>query len=295
MHKSRVSPHVSLYSGTINKYLKTSLSPHFINLTLRSYCKRKQIINRFKTQYYEHDVFNISSEHLCPKFKCSPEHRSFHHKTYQNVFEPITSGSPSQTSSKCSSRNICKSKFEHLKNSRFVSTSFIFRKRDALSNENVSSSAPETYSSRSNSPSSYPPTTEEGTSSHIMSKEIKGPDKTLDSLHHKNILWKTSGSSKTFSLSHLGTSTCGKPKVKAAKHIKSSPKTTSSETSSPTCYSRSALRSRCSAFLRLAHGEQPLCFIIIITLIILLLLHLFIVKLMRLPFDRGKETFIFIY
>ena len=41
--KLRVSPHMSLYSGTANKHIETSLSSHFLNLALQSHCKRKQI------------------------------------------------------------------------------------------------------------------------------------------------------------------------------------------------------------------------------------------------------------
>ena len=43
IHKLRVSPHASLYSGTINKYRDASFSSHFLNLALQSHCKRKQI------------------------------------------------------------------------------------------------------------------------------------------------------------------------------------------------------------------------------------------------------------
>ena len=93
---------------------------------------------------------------------------------------------------------------------------------------------------------------------HHSSKEIKGPDKTLDSLHHKHILRKTSGSNKTFSLSHLGTSTCGKPKVKATKHSKSSFKTKPDKVSSSAYFTRSSSGTINPTFLRLAHGEQPL-------------------------------------
>ena len=149
---------------------------------------------------YENNKFNISSEHLVSRFKCSPEQYGHIHETNGNVSESMTSDLISHTSFKTSSRNIHESKFEHVKNSRFVSTSFIFRKRDTSSKENVSSSTSETHSSPSkcsnhhekpnpyhppsNSSSSYPPTTEEGTSdSHNASKEIKGPNKTLDSLH----------------------------------------------------------------------------------------------------------------
>ena len=207
---------------------------------------KKSTFNSYSALPNENDMLNISSEHLCSKFKCSPEHRSFHHKTYENAFEPITVGSPSHTSFKPSSRNIYESKVEHLKNLRFVSTSFIFRKRSTSSNENVSSSTSNAYPSfskcsthhiegaskfdpptksspilktnpcrpPSNSSSLYLPITEEGTSpDHNAFKEIKGSNKTLDSLHHKNIFEKTLGTHKTFSSSHLGTSIFNKPKA----------------------------------------------------------------------------------
>ena len=164
--------------------------------------------------------------------------------------------------------------FSHLHSSRFLST----RK---VSKHHVDSKHPSFNSSSSNL-------------SHHLKKKILGPTKILDLSEPKNILGKTLGSNKTFSLSHLGTSTRGKPKVKSTKHSKSSFKTKPDEVSSSTYFTRSSSGTRNPTFLRLAHGEQPLYFIITVTLIILLLLHLFMIKLMHLPFDRGKETFIFI-
>ena len=95
----------------------------------------------------ENDKFITSSEHLFSKFKCSPKHHGHIHETNGNVSESMTSDLTSHASSKCSSRNTHESKFEHLKNSRFVSTSFIFRKRDASSNENILSSTSNAYPS----------------------------------------------------------------------------------------------------------------------------------------------------
>ena len=266
---------------------------------------KKSTFTSYSLPPHGNNVFNISSEHLVSRFKCSPEHRGFHHKTHENVFKSITSGLPSHTSFKPSSRNIYESKFKHLKNSRFVSTSFVFRKRDASSNENDSSSTSKTHSSLSkcsthhkeemskfdpptksspilktnpchppsNSSPSCSPATEEGTSpDHNAFKEIKGPNKTLDSLHYETIFEKTSGTHKTFSSSHLGTSIFNKSK--AAKHNKSSPKTKSI----PTCYPRSTSRSRCSTLPRLVDGEQTLCFISVFLMFIILLLLCFFIS-----------------
>ena len=170
---------------------------------------------------------------------------------------------------------IKKRDFSHLHSSTFLSTRKVFK-------HHLDSKCPSFNSSSSNP-------------SHHLKRKILGPTKTLDLSESKTILRKTSGPNKTFSISHLGTSTCGKLKVKATKHSKSSFKTKPNMISSSTYFTRSSSGTRNPTFLRLAHKEQPLYFIIIATLIILLLLHLFIIKLMHLPFDRGKETLIFIY
>jgi len=129
------------------------------------------------------------------------------------------------------------------------------------------------------------------TSSHHSSKEIKGPDKTLHSLHYKIIFGKTSGFCKTFSLSHLGTSTCGKSKVKAINYLKSPSQTKPNRISSSTCCSRSSSETRNPTFLRLVNGEQPLYFIsVVLEFTILPLAYLLLLKLLHLPFDRGKDS-----
>jgi len=125
----------------------------------------------------------------------------------------------------------------------------------------------------------------------VSLKKILGPTKTLDSSESKNILGKTSGSNKNF-----GTLTCGKPKVRATKHSKSSFKTKPDKVSSSAYFTRSSSGTRNPTFLRLVNGEQPLYFIpVVLAFIILLLVYLLLLKLLHLPFDRGKETFIFIY
>ena len=97
---------------------------------------------------------------------------------------------------------------------------------------------------------------------------------------------------KTFSLSYLGTSACSKSKIKAAKQFKSSFKTKSSKLRNSTCVSSStSSRNIGPVLFRLVNGEQPLYFIIVI-LIVLLLLYLFVIKLLHLPFDRGKDSLI---
>ena len=239
---------------------------------------------------YGNNKFNTSSKHLVSKLLCAPEYRSFNHEINESVFESITSGLQLHASFKPSSRNIYELKFKHLKNSRFVSVSFIFRKRSTSSRESDLGSTSKPYSSfskcstyheeeisafdsstksspvlktnphhsPSNSSSSHSPTTEEGTSPHHNSKKILGTSKTLDLSICKN---------------------------------KSSPKTKSIKTSSPTCYSRSTLRSRCPTLTRLVDGEQPLYFIsVFLIFIILLLLCFFALKLLHLPFNRGKDS-----
>jgi len=131
--------------------------------------------------------------------------------------------------------------------------------------------------------------------SQCIKKEILGPTKTYDLPHHKFILGKTLGFNKTFSFSHLGTSTCGKTKVKATKYLKSPSQTKPNNISSFTCHSRSSSGTRYPTFLRLVNGEQPLYFLSVVSIFtILLLAHLLLLKLLHLPFDRGKETFTFI-
>ena len=161
--------------------------------------------------------------------------------------------------------------FFHLHSSRFLSTRKVFKQH---------------FDSKRSSCDS---------TSHHSFKEIKGPDKTLNSLHCKIIFEKTSGTHEAFSSSHLGTSIFSKSKVKATKHIKSSfkAKPTKSRSPSYSAYS-TASRNRVLLLIRPDYGEQPLYLIIIVILIILLLLYLFVIKLLHRPFDRGKETFNFI-
>ena len=171
---------------------------------------------------------------------------------------------------------IKKRDFSHLHSSRFLSTRKVFK-------HHIDSKRPSFNYSSSNL-------------SHHLKRKILGPAKFLDLSEPKNIIGKTSGSNKTFSLSHLSTSTRGKPKVKATKHSKSSFKTNPNMISSSTYFTRSSSGTRNPAFLRLVNGEQPLYFIpVVSTFIILLLIYLLLLKLLRLPFDQGKETFIFIY
>ena len=272
----------------------------------------------------ENNMLNISSEDLLSKVKCSPEHHSNLHDTNgsinENIFKPASSDSTFHTSSKCSSRSIkYVSKFEHLRHSRYSSTRKVFQhhfgsthpsfhcpslSKDSIHHiEGISKFDSPTKSScifkdnliskhpPSNS-SPYLPTAEEGTSaSHppsYSSKKILGPAKTLDLSSHKTILEKTLGTDKTFCSSHLGTS--ASHKSKDTKCNKSSHEIKSSGTSSPACHPRSTSRSRCSTLSRLVNGEQSLCSIpAVSTFIILLLACLLLLKLLHLPFDRGKE------
>ena len=78
---------------------------------------------------FEYSLFNISSNHLVPKFKCLFEHCDFNPGIDENVFESETLSLSSHTLFESSSRDICKPKFKHLKNSRFTSTSIIFGDR----------------------------------------------------------------------------------------------------------------------------------------------------------------------
>ena len=208
-------------------------------------------------------------------------------------------------------------KFKHLKNSRFDSTSFIFRDRTSKSKElhnktlkefkspsssrispkgkeNLLSSISAfiSYSSDDSNSSSYLSTPEEETLLH-SNKEILGPtNSTLDLPAHKNITERTSGTHKTFSSTHLGASICSKPKVKAAKHAKSFCKTMPTKTLSSTYFSGSTSRTRHPTLLRLVNGEEHLYFFtpVVLTLIILLLLYLFAIQPLHLPFDRGKDS-----
>ena len=135
------------------------------------------------------------------------------------------------------------------------------------------------------------PTNEEETLHHSPShlKKILGPTKTLDFSSHKIISERTLGAYKTFSSTHLGTSIYSKSKAKATKYLKSSFKIKSAKTSSSTCFSRPTSRIRDPTLARLGNGEQPLYSSnSVVSFIILLLLYLFLVKLMHLPFDRGK-------
>ena len=176
---------------------------------------------------------------------------------------------------------------------RFSSTSCTLSPFDSFStSKNHFKSTSAFFNLPPNSSSSSSPTNEEETSSNHSSKEIKGPNKTLYSLHCKIILEKTLGTCKTFSLSHLGTSTCGKSKVKATNYLKSPSQTKPNRISNFTCYSRSSSGTRYYALFRLAYGEQPLYLIIIVTLMMLLLIYLYASKLLHLPFDRGKDSLI---
>ena len=127
---------------------------------------------------------------------------------------------------------------------------------------------------------------------HPNLKKILRTSKTLDLPNNKNILGKTSGTSKTFSSSHLGTPTCSKSKVKSTKHLKSSFKTKPQKTSTSTYDSASSHQgiSSITTSLRLVHGEQS--YLVILIFAILLLLYLFMIKTLHRPFDRGKESFI---
>ena len=132
---------------------------------------------------------------------------------------------------------------------------------------------------------------------HNSFKEIKGPDKTLDLSSHKIIPERTSGPFKTSSSSHLS-NPHSKSKVKATKYFKSpSSKAKPTKFSSSTCFSGSTSRARHPTLVRLANGKQPLCILTLVVLIIIsLLLYLFLIKLLHLPFDRGKDsTFILIF
>lgn len=274
----------------------------------------------------------VTSTLIASTFTCNaksesvfrPKRRTSKAPPTQEVFPPLKK-SPSSSfemrpssSSKCSSRNAYESNFKHLKNSRFVSTSFIFRKRDAAPNENISSSTSNAYPSfskcsthciegiskfdpstnsspifKDNLDSKYPPSNSSSCASHHFKKKILGPAKTLDLSEPKTILRKSSGSNKTFSLSCLEASTCGKPKVKATKHPKSSFKTKPNNIISSTYFSRSSSGTRNLAFLKLIDGDLTLYFIpAVSTFIIALLVYLLLLKLLHLPFDRGKETFI---
>ena len=258
----------------------------------------------------ENSMFNISSEHSCSKFKCSPEHCGNIRKINESIFEHASSDATFHASSKCSSRSINHvSKFQHLRYSRFSSTRKVFQhhfylKHPSFDHHSFSKDSirhvegmPKFHSSTKSLPivkdnliSKYPPTTEEGTSTSAhhppsySSKKILGPTKTLD----LSELEKTSGTYNTFRSSHLGTSTSNKSKD--AKHNKSSHKIKSSGTSSPACCSRSTSRSRCSTLSRLVNGEQTLYFIAFFISIILMLLYFFILKLLHLPFNRGKDS-----
>ena len=226
----------------------------------------------------ENNMFNISSEHFCSKFKCSPEHHGNLHETNgsvnKNIFEPATADSAFYASSKCSSRNIHHaSKFEHLRHSRFSSTRKVFQhhfysKHPSFDHPSFSKCSIH----RAEGISKFP--------THHSSKKILGPTKTLDLSEPE----KTSGTHKTFSSSHLSTSSSCKSKD--TKCNKSSRKIKSSGTSSPACCPRSTSISRCSTLSRLINGEQPLCFIpVVSTFIILLLVCLLLLKLLHLPFD----------
>ena len=156
------------------------------------------------------EVNDLSICLLCDLQSSSKLENSYS-KENDNKFASETLRLSSHTSFKSSLRTDHESKFKYLKNSRFTSTSIIFRDRPKKS----SNSAPKSSSSLC----SYA-THKENTSLHL-SKEIKGPNKTLASPHHKTIIEETLGFNNPFRSSHLGTSTCGKPKIKATKHSKS--------------------------------------------------------------------------
>ena len=124
-------------------------------------------------------------------------------------------------------------------------------------------------------------------------KEILGFNKTLDLPSSEIIYKKTLGAYKPFSSSYLGTSSCSKPKAKAAKQLKSSFKTNFK--SSSCTYSSSSTSSRNMSLISsvLANGEQLHVFLDanVLVLIAVLLFYLSTLKLLHHPFDKGKENF----
>ena len=230
----------------------------------------------------ENDKFNISSWNTPMSL----------HATFYASSE-CSSESTFHTSSKCSSRNINHaSKHEHLRYSRFPSTRKVFQHHFHSKHPSFDHHSFSTYSIHhmegiSTSPASnrdekvsslnqdaHPPTIEEGAStSHstsYSSKKILGPTKTLD-------------------LSEpLGTSISNKSKNTTC--VKSLHKIKSSRTSSLTYFSRSSSGTRNSTLSRLVNEKQLLYSISVVSIFIILhIVYALILKLLHLPFDRGKE------
>ena len=241
-----------------------SIIPHFIS-------SRKKLDN------------NCSIHHPLPAFEPN-------HNVNDNIFE-----SSSHTSFDSSLLVIYESKFKHLKNSRFTSTSIMFRDRSKKSSSSASKSS-------SNNSTTYPPPSSFGFKLHHssiesddslphLSKEIKGPNKTLDLPSRNNILKKTLESYKTYRSSYLGNATRSKSKVPAAKHFKSF-RTSRTKLVCPTYLPCSTFpRTPTSTSPDLENGEQPLYPpTSVVSLFIVLLIFIFSIKLLHRPFDRGKGT-----
>ena len=241
-----------------------------------------------------HSFTHSPSEDRCPSAAPCVSKCEFEDNSHASVTSTLSSNS----SSISQLYSIIESKFHHLKDSRFHSTSMVFRDRSLKSTVELrNETSKEETSKSSHSKSSSVPSSfkcEEDPSHHVK-KEIIGPTKTYDLPNHKIIFGKTSRLHKTSGSSHLGTSFYSKSKAKATKHIKSSFKANTTKLRSPTysAYS-SASMNRVLLLLGPDYGEQPLYFVNVVILINLLLLYLRMIKLLHRPFDRGKETFNFI-
>ena len=127
----------------------------------------------------------------------------------------------------------------------------------------------------SESSSLHSPCNQEEDHSFCNKKEILGPAKTPDLPNHKTILKKTSALNNSFSSSCLGYSSWSKSKVIAPKHFKSS----------------SSDRPSTSTLANSDDRDQSLYSFntVVLILIVLLLFYSVMIKLLHLPFDRGKE------
>ena len=207
------------------------------------------------------DLFSFQlSEHL------SAPHVSSH-ESEDNSYSSETPSLSSHLSSTSQLHSIVESKFNHLKNSRFYSTSMIFRDRTSKSTSEVhissSSSKIKDHLPSNSFSSCLPPIHKKETLPHHNSKKILGTSKPLD-----------------FSTSEKHLKSSFKTKPTKLRRPTYSPSTTSNENSS-------------STLLEIVNGEQPLYFTLVVSsFFILLLLYLFTLKLLHRPFDRGKESIV---
>ena len=115
----------------------------------------------------------------------------------------------------------------------------------------------------------HPSHPKDDSKSSFLSKEILGPPKTFDFTSQKNILEKTLGTYKDCSSSHLGTSVCGKHKVKGTTQMKSSFKTRSKTSRSAYSYASTSSRNGGSILLSLVRGKQSLSTLTLVVLILI--------------------------